>query len=56
MTRDELKAALATVETELRTQFPTAVARLEQATSHLATVAMVVDHIFDEDIRHQEGN
>jgi hypothetical protein len=56
VTRDEMKAALDDVKSALHEQFPGHDARLDQFDSHLATVAMVVDHIHDEDVRHQEGN
>lgn len=50
MTRAEALAALAKVGKAMHTQFPDA-PRLEHLDNHLATVAMVVAHIYDESNR-----
>lgn len=55
MTREDMHAALADVKTALHEQFPDAAVRLDQFDSHLATVAMVVDHIHDEAERAAGG-
>lgn len=48
MDQDALKAAVFNVQAELHRQFPNATDRLAQLDSHAATVAMVVDLIFEE--------
>lgn len=51
MTRAEVLAALDEVRQAMHDQFPDNAARLGQLDSHIATVAMVVDHLHDEDAR-----
>ena len=48
MTRDQALAALDKVKAAMHEQYPDNTARLEQLDAHIATVAMVVDHLFDE--------
>jgi hypothetical protein len=55
VTHDEALKALAGVKQSMHDQFPDARARLEQLDAHMATVAMVVDHIHDEAERGQEA-
>lgn len=55
MTREEMQAALDGVKAAAHDQFPAAAARLAQLDSHLQTVGMVIDHLHDEDVRHQDG-
>lgn len=47
-TRESVSKAVRDIGEQLHMQHPEAVARLEQLDAHLATVAMVVDHIYDE--------
>jgi hypothetical protein len=42
------KAAIEKVRQDMAAQHPDNLPRLEQLDSHLATAAMVVDHLFDE--------
>lgn len=51
MDRDAALALLDDLKTDLHDRFPGADARLAQLDGHLATVAMVVNHLFDEDER-----
>ena len=51
----EAQAALARVSDAMHAQFSTNTARLNQLDSHMATVAMVVDHLFDEADREAAG-
>ncbi len=51
MTREEAQATLAGVGAAMHDQHPDNRARLDQLDSHLATVAMVVGHLFDEAAR-----
>lgn len=46
--RQDKLAVLDELSTQLHDEFPDARARLEQFDAHLATVRMVVDHIYDE--------
>lgn len=55
MTRAKMQAALESVKAAMHTQFPEHRERLEQLDDHLATVAMVVDHIHDEAARAAVG-
>jgi len=50
MTRDQAQAALSKVQAAMHEQFadPDSQPRLAQLDSHIATVAMVVDHLYDE--------
>ena len=48
MTGEQAKAALDKVQAAMHEQFPGAVERLAQLDSHLATVDMTVEHLFDE--------
>lgn len=50
-TRESIVAVLREVGEQMHTQHPEARARLEQLDSHLSTVVMVVEHIFDEAVR-----
>jgi len=51
MDRTEIQAALRQIGEAMHDQFPGARERLAQLDSHLATVAMVVDHTYEEDVR-----
>jgi len=51
MTRDQAQAALDKVKAAMHEQFADNPARLDQLDSHMATVDMVVVHLFDEDER-----
>lgn len=51
LSRDDAKQQLKAISKELHRKFPEATDRLHQLDSHLATVAMVVDHIHDEAAR-----
>jgi hypothetical protein len=46
------KALLDEISDEMHNRFPNQGARLEQLDAHLATVAMVIDHLRDEEVRH----
>lgn len=46
---EEAKQVLARVSESMAVRFPNAHARQAQLNSHLATVAMVIDHLFEED-------
>jgi hypothetical protein len=48
------KAALEAVRQELHSQFPRETDRLQQLDHHVATVAMVIDHLHDEAPRHAD--
>lgn len=47
-TRAEKLAVLDELRAQLHAEHPENRARLEQLDSHLATVSMVVDHLYDE--------
>lgn len=51
LTRANAHALLKDLTTEMHDQHPDNRARLEQLDAHVATVAMVVDHLFDEAAR-----
>jgi hypothetical protein len=55
MSRDDALSALDGVRAAMHDRHPGNRARLEQLDCHLATVAMVVDHLYDEAARG-EGN
>ena len=55
LSREDLQVALERIRNAMHDQFPDAVARLEQLDSHMATVAMVVDHIHEEADRAAPG-
>lgn len=55
MSRDDAKIALDDIRTAMHDQHPDNRARLDQLDSHLATVAMVIDHLYEEAARG-EGN
>lgn len=55
MSREDIQAALDKMRGSMHEQFPEHAARLEQLDSHIATVAMVVDHIHDEAARAAAG-
>jgi len=48
LTADKAKAQLDGIRAAMHEQYPDNTARLEQLDAHIATVAMVVDHLFDE--------
>lgn len=48
MTREEAQKNLNTLVTGMKKTHPDNTPRLEQLDAHVATVAMVVDHLFDE--------
>ena len=50
-TEQEMIEALDQMREALRQRFPGAAARLEQLDSHLATVKMVIGHIFGEAVK-----
>lgn len=56
MDLEEILTFFNDVRTAMHDRFPEARARLEQLDSHLATVAMVVEHIHEEAARAAEGN
>lgn len=54
------RAALAALDTvqksaHARFDYPGCTARLTQLDAHMATVRMVLDHLFDESARSKEG-
>lgn len=51
---DAHKKKLKEVQSDLRKQFPRATERLAQLDGALATAAMAVDHLYDEEARHQD--
>jgi hypothetical protein len=53
MTRDEALKALREVQAAMHEQFGDHPARLDQLDSHMATVVMVVEHLYDEEVRHK---
>lgn len=55
MTREQAVQALHDVVAGIREDFPDATGRLAQLESHIATAAMVVEHIFDESARADAG-
>lgn len=55
MTREQALAALEQVKVGMHETFPAATDRLAQLDAHLATVAMVVEHIDDEAARAADG-
>lgn len=55
MDREQALKALAEVEAGMRDAFPGAADRLAQLAAHIATAAMVVEHIFDESARADPG-
>jgi hypothetical protein len=57
MTKKAALAVLSDLQKTAHTQFtyPGVSARLAQLDDHIATVRMVVDHLFDESARSKEG-
>jgi hypothetical protein len=54
---DDFHTKLHGLTAALYAKFPQAQARLEQLSSHFATVHMLIDHLHDEAVRHgSEGN
>ena len=51
LTRENAHALLDDLSKEMHDQHPDNRARLEQLDAHVATVAMVVDHLYDEAAR-----
>jgi hypothetical protein len=55
MNRAAAQEALEGVRAAMHDQHPGNGARLEQLDSHMATVAMLVDHLYDEAARGEES-
>lgn len=55
MTAEEALSTLDKIKTDMHKQFPKNVGRLEQLDHHIATAAMAVEHLFDEQVRTEHA-
>lgn len=55
MDREQALKALSDVAAGMHEAFPDATDRLAQLAAHIATAAMVIEHIFDESARADAG-